>query len=270
MFHQTSGKAVLPLVMALGLASCGGGGDDDGGSVVEPGAYVQGIWRGDVILDGTQDLGLVVGMIAANGDANLVVFGGDSQLRGTIWSDSTQINTSFSSLSSFGVSGDLGSVFGFADGTVVPASTIVVNLKDRNNRTLKLDLQFDPIYQRAGSLTTLAGTWRYELGDFFRQWQIDSSGGLAGSDSNGCNYAGQVSVPDPAHNLYQMSYQITGCYSITVQVRGLAMLDDAAAANDTLNSAGTGDVGLLNAQSFVDVMTRQPPAAASSEGADQG
>ena len=257
MFVQTFRKVWLPAVLALGLVSCGGGGDDDGGAVYEPGAYVQGIWRGEVLVDGT-DMGLVVGMIAANGDANLILFGGDTQLRGIIWSDPTQIDASASFLSLFNFVGDLSGVYHLIDGTVVPASTIVANLKrSTDDSTLNLDLQFDPIYQRAGSLSTLAGTWRYESGGFTKQWQIDSSGALSGSDSNGCNYAGQVTVPDPAHNLYRMSYQITGCYSITVQVRGLAMLDDTTVANDTLYSAGTGDVGILDANSFVDRMTRQ-------------
>jgi len=54
-----------------------------------------------------------------------------------------------------------------------------------------------------------------------------------------------------------MNYQISGCNTNAVQVTGQAVLYDTLNTNDMLHSAGTGSVGLLNTNSFVEVLTRQ-------------
>lgn len=54
-----------------------------------------------------------------------------------------------------------------------------------------------------------------------------------------------------------MCYRISGCYRNAVQVDGQAVLDDTVVAGDTLHSAGTGEVGLLNTDPFVERLMRQ-------------
>lgn len=66
-----------------------------------------------------------------------------------------------------------------------------------------------------------------------------------------------MTIPNPARNLYRMNYQISGCNTNAVQVTGQAVLYDTLNTNDMLHSAGTGSVGLLNTNSFVEVLTRQ-------------
>lgn len=237
------------------LVACGGGGGSDS-QYVPPGALTQGIWRGTATLDG-QDLGLLVGMIDDQGNANLILYSGNSQLRGRISSIGSEIDNSFSYLSSFGPFGDLDGVYSFVSGTVSAGSTLTATLSTGGSGALSLDLHYDVLYTRSASLPTIAGNWRYSLSGYTIDWQIAASGTLTGTDTNGCIYAGQVSVPNVSHNLYQMRYQITGCYAYTVNVSGLAILDDTLAGNDTLLSAGTGAVGLLNTDSFVERLTRQ-------------
>ncbi len=245
------------VLCTLLLSGCSGGGGS-GNQYVPPGASTQGIWRGTVTLDG-QNLGLLVGMIDDQGNANLIL-SGDSQLRGRISSIGSEINDSFSYLSLFDGFSNLSESFYFVSGTVSAGSTltaILSTLSTTGNRTLNLDLQYDVIYTRPASLPTISGNWRYSLSSYTINWQIAASGTLTGTDTNGCIYLGQVFVPNASHNLYQMLYQITGCTNYTVNVSGLAMLDDTSATNDTLLSAGTGTVGLLNTDSFVEQLTRQ-------------
>lgn len=247
--------AVPIAVVTWALVACGGGGDGDEGAVVPPGQFTQGIWRGTGTLDG-QAFSIVVGIIAENGDANLLL-GGDGQLRGDISSNSTDIDTSFSGLSLFGFSGDLFELFTFTGGTVSAGSSLTATLQS-SDRTLSLDLRYDALYERPSSLPLIAGTWRDRVGtDFDHEWQIDAAGTLSGRDSLGCIFQGQVTVPNPARNLYRIRYQISGCYANAVQVDGLAVLDDTQAFGDTLHSGGTGVVGLLNTDSFVVTLTRQ-------------
>jgi hypothetical protein len=240
---------------ALLLSGCNGGGDSSN-QYVPPGALTQGIWRGTAALDG-QDIGLLVGMIDDQGNANLILYSGDSQLRGSISSIGSEINNSFSYLSSFDESGDMSEAFYFVSGSVSAGSTLTASLSTSGSRMLNLDLHYDILYTRPASLPTISGNWRYSLSGYTINWQIAASGTLSGTDTNGCIYVGQVSVPNASHNLYQLRYQIEGCYAYTVNVSGLAILDDTLAANDTLLSAGTGAVGLLNTDSFVERLTRQ-------------
>jgi len=244
---------------ALILVSCGGGGGDDYNDYEQPGANTQGIWRGSVMLDG-QDLGLLVGMIAESGRANLILYSGDSQLRGDVWSSGTTIDTSSSGLSLFGTWGDLSGVYYCLDGTVSPNSTLTANLTESTEtRMLSLNLTYDALYDRPASFSRISGRWTIsDPSGFHREWIIDSSGGMSGSDSYGCIYQGQVAIPNSSHNLYDMSYQITGCYPATVGVRGQAILDDTDSLEDTLLAAGTGQTGPFSSTSFVDRLRREP------------
>jgi hypothetical protein len=258
MFNETFLKMVASIAVALGLAACGGGGGGGDDEPIPAGQSTAGIWRGTVTLDG-DDSALIIGMIDENGNSNLILYGGNTQLRGSIESIGADINTSFSSLTLFGFTGDLIDVFSFLGGTVSEGATLTATLLgSTSNRNLRLDLHYDSLYERPSSFALVAGNWRYTLGaDFIREWQIDAKGVLTGNDSGGCIYQGQVTIPNPARNLYRMNYQISGCYPNAVQVAGQAVLYDTLTPNDTLHSAGTGTVGLLNTDSFVELLTRQ-------------
>jgi len=244
--------------LAALLVACGGGGSD--AVVVPPGQATQGLWRGAVVLDG-QDLGLVIGLVAASGQAHLVLLAGDSQLRGHLASTGTALDTAFSGLSLFGAAGELAETFTLLDGSVNAGTSLAATLVGSpSGRSLSLALQYDARYDRPGSFAALAGSWQRDSGGQFLQWQIDAAGTLAGTDSNGCSYAGQFTLPDPAHNLYRVSYRIAGCATAAGPVEGLAALDDGAVRDDTLHVAGTAAVGPLDTASFVERLTRQPPA----------
>ena len=196
-------------------------------------------------------------MIDDQSNANLILYSGNLQLRGRISSVGSEINTAFSGLTLFDESGNLSEVFYFVSGTVSAGSSLTAILSTGGGRTLNLDLHYDVLYTRPASLQTIAGNWRYSISGYAIDWLIAASGTLTGTDTNGCIYVGQVSVPNASHNLYQMDYQITQCYTNTVNVSGLAILDDTLVTNNTLLSAGTGAVGVLNTDSFVERLARQ-------------
>jgi hypothetical protein len=240
---------ILAVVIETG---CGGGGGGGGESVNNFGQYTQGIWRGSVSLDGS-NLGLIVGMIDSQGDANLIEFGGDSQLKGRIWSSGNSLVDSV--LSDFYITGDLSDVYFLSSGTVSAGSSITATLMSGVGRELDISLQYDTLYGRSISAQVVAGHWSYSLSGYTLDWYIDSAGNLTGQDTNGCSYSGQASVSNPAHDMINMQYQISGC--MYVSVSGLAILDDTLGPNDTLFSAATGDIGLLNSHSFVVRLARQ-------------
>jgi len=128
------------------------------------------MWRGTVALDG-QDLGLIVGMIEENGNSNLILFGGNTQLRGSI-----------ESLSLIGFGGDLVEVFSFSVGTVSEGATLTATLMgSTSKRNLSLDLHYDALYERPSSFGLVAGNWRYTDGSgFIREWRIGAGGALTG------------------------------------------------------------------------------------------
>ena len=197
------------VVCTLLLSGCGGGGGSND-QYVPPGALTQGIWRGTVTLDG-QNLGLLVGMIDDQSNANLILQSGNLQLGGRIIICRIQeINTDFSGLTLFDESGNASEVFYFVSGTVSAGSSLTAILSTGGGRTLNLDLHYDVLYTRPASLPTIAGNWRYSDPGYTIDWQIAASGTLTGTDTNGCLYVGQVSVPNASHNLYQMRYQDHG------------------------------------------------------------
>lgn len=164
-------------------------------------------------------------MIDENGNSNLILYGGNTQLRGSIESIGADINTRFSSLTLFGFTGDLTDVFSLLGGTVSEGVTLTAPLLgSTSNRNLSLDVHHDSLYERPCSFALVAGNWRYTPdADFIRKWQIDTKGVLTGNDSGGCIYQGQVTIPNPARNLYRMNYQISGRYPNAVQAAGQAV-----------------------------------------------
>jgi hypothetical protein len=64
------------------------------------------------------------------------------------------------------------------------------------------------------------------------------SGQLTGSDSRGCVFNGNVSVPDATHNLYQISATVTSCGILNGSYQGHGTLLDATAMQSWMGSMG--------------------------------
>jgi hypothetical protein len=85
------------------------------------------------------------------------------------------------------------------------------------------------LYHRALSLAEIAGTYRVKtlVTGAEGSLTLSQAGTLSGSDSYGCDYAGEISLPDPQFNLLEFSIAVTGCGSWNGTYRGYgAQIDD--------------------------------------------
>jgi len=65
----------------------------------------------------------------------------------------------------------------------------------------------------APALDWLAGNYEdaFNLSGATISWTVDDSGGIEGTDLNGCMYAGEISTSDPDYNLYDVQVAVSGC-----------------------------------------------------------
>ena len=85
------------------------------------------------------------------------------------------------------------------------------------------------VYRKALPLAEIAGTYRVKplFTGADGSLTILESGSLSGSDSYGCTYTGQISLPDPNFNLIEFSIRVAGCGSWNGTYRGYgAQIDD--------------------------------------------
>lgn len=92
------------------------------------------------------------------------------------------------------------------------------------------DLVALPALYRAGvALADYAGTYRVSpsVTGADATLTLLPSGSLDGSDSYGCTYTGQISLPDPQFNLIEFSIKVAACSSWNGTYRGYgAEMDD--------------------------------------------
>jgi hypothetical protein len=69
------------------------------------------------------------------------------------------------------------------------------------------------LYRRGISLSGIAGNYnaRNLVSGATGSATILQSGSVSGSDSLGCQYSGQITIPDPQFNLFQLSVTVTSC-----------------------------------------------------------
>jgi hypothetical protein len=216
------GKQIaLVLIGTLTAVSCGGG--SSGQSPVQ-GVSPGGIWRGSDSASGLS----VTGLIDESGSADL------------IRADNAQFVGQMSATDS-GVTGS-GEAFAQADGTFPDGSThgqwsISGSIQERQAITAQLtfttdngtetkgalDLTFDPLYEQPSSLATVAGSYVPVGGGF--QLYVGTDGTLQLSELI-CEISGQLSVINPAYNLYHV-HMITTCDNgLNTDASGVATLDD--------------------------------------------
>jgi len=85
------------------------------------------------------------------------------------------------------------------------------------------------LYRRELSLAEIAGTYRVNtlVTGASGSLTLAQSGSLTGSDSYGCLYSGQITLPDPQFNLIEFAMSVAGCGSWNGTYRGYgAQIDD--------------------------------------------
>lgn len=99
-------------------------------------------------------------------------------------------------------------------GTIDPEYRMVAGYDVDDEDDGYFDLYSVPsLYRRGISLEDIAGS--YDLGNLVSQESgsatILSNGEFTGSDSDGCDYSGTLTVPDEQFNLLQVTFKVTDC-----------------------------------------------------------
>ena len=80
---------------------------------------------------------------------------------------------------------------------------------------------FNAIYSQGAALSMVAGTWSMPGGSTA---VISATGAITAHDATtGCSLSGQLSVPDPTVNVYDVSAQYSGCTGSASSLNGVAM-----------------------------------------------
>jgi hypothetical protein len=207
------------LFVTAALVSCGGGSTPTPNPI--QGVFPGGIWHGTDSASGLAMTGLVDE--PGSGEfmrADKAVFQG-------------QVSTSGSNSISVDADGYPGSAIGkFPDGSQHGIWTVTGTIQERQSisTTTKfttdagtstqgtLDLTFDALYNRPSSLATVAGRYLVDVGYL----TIAADGSISGHEPTIGDYSGQISVIDPAYNLYRVQLTLSGLFV----GNGLAMMDD--------------------------------------------
>lgn len=201
------------------------GGDNGGGDdPISTGNITDGIWIGTYTDNGTStDFDVVIydnhfyGFTQAQGYEGVLTLDNDS-ISGTLnaYENTGNIKTEAVSI----------------DGTVVENISITGSLGAGG---ATFDLALDALYNRTASLTKTTGNWAITVGTYVLTFSIMENGMFDGSDTTGCVFNGDLSVPDPDHNIYLISYtvsDVSSCALVTGDFSGLALLDDVNSGTD--------------------------------------
>lgn len=104
-----------------------------------------------------------------------------------------------------------------------------------------ISLTFNQIYNRDSAFSYVEGNWSGTSGSYSINLTIDASGGISGSDSDGCIATGVVSILDPDHDLYGVDDDYAQCGVYNGSYSGFAGLTDNNTENDTLSAAVSND-----------------------------
>ncbi len=236
-------RSILIGLLAAAVAACGGDGlsassNDDDGPIL-PGENPAGLWQGTFTSDTAQTAFFAI--IAETAETHFISGGRRTQLIGTTTVSGDDLFADlnrFERLTTTAKDADL-------NGTVTVSATI--NERDSIRGTFEsepptdtgtVNLFYDSLYERSSDLTKLASVWTDSAADFTLTLTISPDGFLTGSDSDGCNYTGQVSIIDPDFNAYDLTLQIasTGgtCGLTGGAYQGLMTLVDTVTEEDTL------------------------------------
>lgn len=226
-------------LFAFLIPGCGGGGGGDAVTVAQAivDANGGGIWVGQATDDSqpgvTQDF---VGVTTNSGEFRFLSLDTFGQFIGT-----------------FTVSGNAASGTGlgwapigftWTDGSVLTSVSITAMVTERQqfngswstgtNESGTFTFAYSDTHQRTSSFSKLSANWFYTNGLYSITISIDQNGSISGSDTDGCMYVGNASIPDASVNTYAFDVTVMSCGLLNGMYAGLAVLDDDTVQDDTL------------------------------------
>lgn len=117
-----------------------------------------------------------------------------------------------------------------AIGQLVPDYRLALNYQVGDDRGFADFYPVTHLYWRGATLKGLAGEYRTD--DSSDLTTITAGGAISGSDSEGCSWSGQISIPDERYNLFDITYTATGCGDIDGTYYGMGFTTDGMALED--------------------------------------
>lgn len=203
------------------LTACGGG----GGSTSTQNE-LGGIWTGTATLTDTTTLDSI-GLVSEAGQIFFLT-GSDLSI-GTVSTSGSNFTGSLTEYYSAG---------GFASGTIAGTFTARTSLSGaatfNSVQTSTFNFNYENIHERDSSFATISGTYSLTSGTYTETYTVDTDGVITGSDTDGCVFNGQVSLPNTDYNIYGVSVTASNCGDANGTYTGLAALVDDTTTNDTL------------------------------------
>ena len=234
--------SVLAISIAMAVAACGGGNGSsnpvgNGGTPTGSGKTTPGVWQGTTTSTTTGTTN-IIGMTDTSG--NSVWMSTD----GRVWTGQMPVTATHASLNMTGYmypgrQFPDGSNYGMWSMTGNDSNGTWSGQLDGSGDHMTFSLSMQPGYSQPASLDILAGTYtRTTSIGYAMTLSFASTGQLTGSDSRGCVFNGTVAVPDPTHNLYQISATVTSCGILDGTYQGHGTLLDASAMQSWMSSMG--------------------------------
>jgi hypothetical protein len=119
-----------------------------------------------------------------------------------------------------------------ASGSFVDRDSASVNYSG-GGQSGAVSMGYDGRYDRGASFAAIAGQYTSTLptGATF-QGSISSSGQINGSDTGGCQYSGNISIPNSQFNAYALSVNVSACGANSGTYAGVGTLVDRALYGD--------------------------------------
>jgi hypothetical protein len=209
-------------ILASTLTACGGGGGDSSESTNTPiieetpstPAEVMpiGLWEGSVVSDGITFH--TFGLVAPDGEARYISDDGEQ--------DKALLTLSGSDFSGDIVGYDLtglliasGTIAGSYSSSLISGTTTVDGIE-----VSTFSLELSDQSSEGASFDIIKGN--YSSFNAETSMAIDVDGLLSGSDTNGCQYSGNITIPDSSVNVYKLALTVSSCGDLNSTYTGLA------------------------------------------------
>tara|TARA_R110002072_G_C7958528_1_gene533739 strand:- start:1117 stop:1839 length:723 start_codon:yes stop_codon:yes gene_type:complete len=204
------------------LTACGGSG---GSSSTEN--ELGGIWTGTVTLTDTTELGAIG--LASEAGKIFFLSGGDLSI-GNVATSGTNFTGSLIEYYADGGNSASGSI----SGTFAARTSLTGSATFNSVQTSTFSFNYESIHERDSSFATISGTYSLTDGGYTETYTVDADGLITGSDTDGCVFNGQISLPDTNYNIYGVNITASNCGDANGVYSGLAALVDDTTTNDTL------------------------------------
>lgn len=257
-------RILVTLALASILSACGGGSSGNKQPNPPPpppppppaAESPGGIWRGTLTSNVLNQVEEIVGVITENGKARFVSLDGGQQFFGQITVNGNSASGTLRAVSFLGGQ--------FADGTGSGSINIEVTIDERNTISGTFigvgdegtfSVSFDSLYDLDSSIALVEKHWTAPetifkvlipgFGNAPIGASVDSTGGFAGADLDGCDYNGSLSILNAQFNIYDISVSLSSCGQWDGQYSGFGVFDDlSAATNSLLIAVSTDQVSL--------------------------